>query len=71
MPVMDGYEAARGIRALEDETLSQIPIVALTANAFSEDVQSAKNSGMNGHIPKPIEIDKMLEVLGKVLGAKG
>ena len=67
MPVMDGYEATREIRKLENENLAKIPILAMTANAFSEDVQAAKKAGMDGHIAKPIDVQKMMEVLIKVL----
>ena len=67
MPVMNGYEAARAIRALPDPELSSIPIVAMTANAFSEDVQNAKDAGMNDHIAKPLDVEKMMETLTRVL----
>ena len=67
MPVMNGYEAARAIRALEDPGLNSIPIIAMTANAFSEDIQAAKDAGMNSHIAKPIDIDKMIETLSGIL----
>ncbi len=67
MPVMDGYTAARAIRALEDRALSSVPILAMTANAFEEDRQRALSCGMNGHIAKPINIDKMFETLEKIL----
>ena len=67
MPIMDGYEATKKIRSLKNSELAKIPIIAMTANAFSEDVQNAKNAGMNGHIAKPIDVPTMLEVLKKVL----
>jgi len=67
MPVMDGYEATEAIRRLENKELASIPILAMTANAFEEDRQAAKKSGMNGHIAKPIDIDKLLEALEKIL----
>ena len=67
MPVMDGYGAARAIRALEDQKLADIPILAMTANAFEEDKQAALKCGMNGHISKPIDIAKLLETLQNVL----
>lgn len=67
MPVMDGYEAARAIRKLSPE-LANIPIVAMTANAFDEDKKQAFDSGMNAHIAKPIDVDKLLEILNEILG---
>ena len=67
MPVMDGYAATRAIRALDNPELAQVPIVAMTANAFAEDVRAAHDAGMNGHIAKPLEVDKMLTTLGEVL----
>ncbi len=67
MPVMDGYAATKAIRALEDPELSSIPIIAMTANAFEEDRQVALSCGMNAHIAKPINIEKLLETLGKIL----
>ena len=67
MPVMNGYEAARAIRKLEDKDLASIPIIAMTANAFEEDKQEAIKSGMNGHIAKPIDIDHLFETLDKML----
>ncbi len=70
MPVMNGYDAARNIRALENPNLSKIPIVAMTANAFSEDVKKAKDAGMNGHIAKPIDVNVMKNTLEEVLNKK-
>ncbi len=67
MPVMNGYEATRAIRVLENPALSGIPILAMTANAFEEDKQEALKCGMNGHISKPIDIAKLLETLENVL----
>ena len=66
MPVMDGYEAARRIRHLEDPVLSHIPIIAMTANAFDEDRKAAEESGMNGFLSKPVDIDKIIKVLQEV-----
>lgn len=71
MPVMNGYEAARAIRALPDEKLASIPIIAMTANAFSEDVQNALDAGMNSHIAKPLDVTKMMETLTEVLQGQG
>lgn len=67
MPVMNGYEATREIRKLENQDLASIPIIAMTANAFEEDKQDALKCGMNGHIAKPIDIQKLFETLDSVL----
>ena len=67
MPVMNGYEAVRVIRNLENKELAAIPILAMTANAFEEDKQKAINCGMNGHIAKPIDIDNLIATLNEVL----
>ena len=67
MPVMDGYEATRAIRALPDKKLAAVPILAMTANAFSDDVRAAREAGMDGHIAKPIDIPKMMAALADVL----
>lgn len=67
MPVMDGFEAARAIRKLENRRLARIPILAMTANAFEEDKQEALRSGMNAHIAKPIDIKKLFDALDSVL----
>ncbi len=67
MPVMNGYEATQAIRALENKKLAEIPIIAMTANAFSEDVERAKAAGMNDHIAKPLDVPKMMETLKKIL----
>ncbi len=67
MPVMDGYEATRAIRALDDKARASIPILAMTANAFEEDKMEALRCGMNGHITKPIEAEKLFEALRQVL----
>ena len=67
MPQIDGYEATRLIRALDDEDKRNIPIIAMTANAFAEDVKRAKEAGMNAHIAKPIDVKNMMEVLTDIL----
>ncbi len=67
MPRMNGYEATKAIRTLEDPELAGIPIVAMTANAFDEDRKLALESGMNAHIAKPIDMKKLLEVLTGIL----
>ena len=59
MPIMDGYEATRRIRAMSDPAVAGIPIIAMTANAFEEDRKRALASGMDEHIAKPINIEKM------------
>ena len=66
MPVMNGYEATAAIRSLPGEK-GKLPIVAMTANAFAEDVQLAKNTGMNGHIAKPLDMNKLKDVLENCL----
>lgn len=63
MPVTDGYQATRKIRDLPDPKLANIPIIAMTANAFDEDKQQAFEAGMDGHLGKPIEIDKLMDML--------
>ena len=68
MPVMDGYTAARQIRSLEDPELASVPVIAMTANAFREDVEAAADAGMNGHIAKPLDVDAMMDTLGKNIG---
>ncbi len=69
MPEMNGYEATRVIRGLDNKELASIPILAMSANAFEEDKQEALKSGMNGHIAKPIDIDSMFATLRSVLGS--
>ena len=67
MPIMDGYEATRQIRALENPALAGIPILAMTANAFEEDKKSALDCGMNGFLSKPIIIEELVHELRKIL----
>ena len=70
MPVMNGYEAARAIRALSNDNrpdASSIPIIAVTANAFTDDIREALLSGMNAHISKPINVNAMKITVSKVL----
>ena len=64
MPVMNGYESTSSIRRSTHPDATRIPIVAMTANAFAEDVRDAENAGMNAHIAKPLEIEKLRDVLG-------
>ncbi len=68
MPIMDGYEATRRIRALEDPALANIPILAMTANAFDEDRKAAMECGMNGFLSKPIQIDEVVKTLQSIFG---
>lgn len=67
MPVLDGYGAARAIRALPRPDARTIPILAMTANAFTDDVVAAREAGMNGHIAKPVDIGRIKEALAAVL----
>ena len=67
MPVMDGYEATKAIRASSKEHCRTIPIVAMTANAFDEDRERALNSGMDGYVAKPIQINKLMDAIDEVL----
>ena len=68
MPKMNGYKATQAIRRLTDKDKACIPIVAMTANAFEEDKRDAFAAGMNGHIAKPIQVDKLLSTLAEVWG---
>ena len=65
MPNMDGYKATQCIRHLNDKKKAEIPIIAMTANAFEEDKKRAIDAGMNGHIAKPVEIDKLVSEISK------
>ena len=67
MPVMDGLEATRQIRTLNRMDTKEIPIIAMTANAFQDDVRDCIDAGMNGHIAKPIQVDKLLSMLKEVI----
>ncbi len=71
MPVMDGYEATRLIRDLDDSARANVPIIAMTANAFEEDRQNAEKAGMNGHVSKPIDVNILLGILAKQLRING
>ena len=70
MPVMDGYQATRKIRALSRADAAAIPILAMTADAFSGDVQKCLDAGMNGHLPKPIDPQKLYEALQRAIAAR-
>ena len=68
MPEMNGYEATKAIRSLDDRPDGRtIPIIAMTANAFAEDVQASLDAGMNGHLSKPIVIDEVVKAIARNL----
>ena len=68
MPEMDGYEATRAIRSIDDHHAKNVPIIALSANVFKEDIENCYNAGMNGHVGKPIDFDEILKILNLYLG---
>ena len=68
MPVMDGYEAAKMIRSLDREDAKEIPIIAMTANAFTEDRIKAKEAGMDEHVAKPVDVELLIKVIHKLVG---
>ena len=70
MPVMDGLTATKTIRALPRPDAATIPIIAMTANAFQEDAQKCYDAGMNAHIGKPLEMDKVVTVISQFCGCK-
>ena len=67
MPIMDGLSATRQIRELNQDRAKTIPIIAMTANAFKEDIEICRNAGMDEHIAKPISMDLFFELLDKYL----
>lgn len=67
MPIMDGYEATKIIRAIKNEVKAHIPIIAMSANAFSEDIKRTKNAGMNAHVAKPIDVANLIKTLQEIL----
>ncbi len=67
MPVMNGYDATMAIRAMNSNYAQKVPIVAMTANTFAEDIAAAKAAGMNDHIAKPLEFERISQVLGQLL----
>ena len=71
MPIMDGYEAARRIRALDRADAHRIPIVAMTADAFDDDRERALAAGMNAHVAKPIDVREVLRTLARCLAESG
>ena len=70
MPVLDGYGEARAIRQLDDPELSRIPIIAMSANAFQEDIRAAEEAGMNGYVPKPVDMGVLIDELTRVLSRR-
>ena len=71
MPVMNGLEATTMIRKLERKDAKTVPIIAMTANAFDEDVQRSLQAGMNAHLSKPVEIDRLYETLEELIIERG
>ena len=67
MPVMNGYEATRAIRTMDRDGAKAVPILAMTADAFSEDIQAAKDAGMNGHMAKPLDYEGLSQEINKYL----
>ena len=67
MPVMNGYESTRAIRALPRPDSRSIPIVAMSANAFVEDIQACEQAGMNGHVPKPVSLPTLADTMQRFL----
>ncbi len=67
MPVLDGYAATAEIRSMEDKEKASVPIIAMTANAFAEDIRKATDAGMDGHIAKPIDVKNMVNTLSEIL----
>lgn len=63
MPIMNGYEATKAIRALNRQDIKNLPIIAMTANAMDEDKEAALKSGMNAHVSKPLDIEVLMKVL--------
>lgn len=67
MPIMNGNQATMAIRSLNRRDAKSVPIVAMTANAFAEDVEAALSAGMNEHLAKPVEVQKLMETMKKWL----
>ena len=68
MPVMNGYEATGKIRGMDREDAKCIPIIAMTANAFQEDIKRSLDAGMDAHITKPLNMEELFGIIGKVVG---
>ena len=71
MPVMNGYEATKMIRSLDREDAKEIPIIAMTANAFTEDRIRAKEAGMDEHIAKPVDVELLIKLIHKLVEYNG
>ena len=69
MPVLDGWQATRAIRALPDKALANIPIVALSANVFDSDIRKSREAGMDGHLAKPIDVPLLLETIDRIMSS--
>lgn len=67
MPVMNGYEATKQIRALKNPDIAAIPIIAMTANAFEEDREKSFAAGMNGHLAKPVSVETLVNTICKIM----
>ncbi len=67
MPVMNGWQATRAIRSLEDSTLANIPIIALSANTFESDKRNSIESGMDAHLEKPMDVPVLLDTIAKII----
>ena len=67
MPIMNGYEASKRIRALNNPEVASIPIVAMTANAFEEDREKSFEAGMNGHLAKSVSVEKLMNTINEVI----
>ena len=70
MPVMDGLTAARTIRSLDHPDAKAVPIIAMTANVFDEDVERSLQAGMNAHLSKPVEPDRLYETMAKLIAER-
>ena len=70
MPVMDGHQAAREIRKITNPALANIPIIALSANAYEEDQRMSMESGMNAHMAKPVDIPKLLKLIAAIISTE-
>ena len=71
MPEMDGLQATEAIRALDREDAARVPIIALSANAFEDDVRQSREAGMDAHLAKPVELDKLRQTLKRLIKLDG